>query len=131
MDPRVLRAQDERGDPIVMVEIVRRPGTFVTLDPEDFDRWQASGRPTRFWLNQNGPLTGTVRVVFSNPAVQGRLSGLARELLQLDEGEIVFYRDGNQLNLRRSNLAARRGFASGATPAFNEPDEFAPTRLAA
>lgn len=130
-EPQVIFGNAADGAEVVMVEIVRRPGTFVTLDRADFDRWKAAGRPLRFYLNQNGPWTGTTRVVFANPAVRGALSGLARELLRPPAGAVVSYRDGNQLNLRRSNLTTKSGRAPGAAPATSEPDEFAPTRLAA
>ncbi len=120
------------GDEVALVEIVRRPGTFVTLDRAVFDSWAGAGRPLRFYLNQNGPWTGTARVVFANPAVRGQLSGLAREMLQARPGTVVRYLDGNQLNLRRSNLSTKAGQAPGATPLVDEPDEFGLTaRMAA
>ena len=107
--------RDDDGSEIVLVEIVCRPGVFAKLDRVDFERWTAAGREPRFILSRNGPYTGTYRVGFANRDVRGGFAGLARELLGAEPGQVVTYLDGNQLNLRRSNLVLRTGRARGAS----------------
>ncbi|MBB4798613.1 hypothetical protein HNP32_002357 [Brevundimonas bullata] len=117
MDPKIIRTEDRDGCAIVRVELSNKRGLFVTLDAADYESWIVSGRSRRFILNQNGPLTGTYRVVYSDRTVAGSIAGVARQLLQPGPGRTTHYRDGDRLNLRRSNLEARVGRAKGQTPA--------------
>lgn len=127
MPPKTIRTEDRDGSAVVRIELSNKRGTFVTMDAADYDAWISSGRSSRFLLNQNGPLTGTYRVLFYCPDVAGRMAGVAREILQPGCGRTTHYRDGDRLNLRKSNLEIRSGRAKGQTPrASSGADEFSP-----
>lgn len=117
MDSKTIRTADADGCAIVRVELSNKRGLFVTMDATDYDAWIASGRSRRFMLNQNGPLTGTFRVVYSDRSVAGSIAGVARQILQPGRDRTTYYRDGDRLNLRRSNLEVRGGRAKGQKPA--------------
>lgn len=113
MTPKIIRTVDRDGSALVRVELSNKRGIFVTMDAADYEAWVSSGRSSRFLLNQNGPLTGTYRVLYYRPDVAGRMAGVAREILQPGLGRTTHYRDGDRLNLRRSNLEIREGRAKG------------------
>lgn len=117
MNPKIIRTVDRDGRAIVRVEISNKRGIFVTMDAADYDDWIVSGRSTRFFLNRNGPLTGTYRVIYSEPSVAGKKAGVAREIMQPGRGRVVHYRDQDRLNLRRSNLLVELGRAKGQSAA--------------
>lgn len=96
-------------------------GTFVTLDEPDFDRIVASGIAPRWVLNEAFP--GFYYVRCYQPDVAGKLGLVARHVLQAGQGQVVKYRDGDRLNLRRSNLYLTTGRAKGQSP---NVDEFSP-----
>ncbi|WAC60785.1 hypothetical protein [Brevundimonas sp. SL130] len=123
MEPNIIRTGNRDGDAVVRVEIANKRGVFVTMDAADYDAWVAAGRSTRFWLNRNGPLTGTYRVVYRDRSVAGGIAGVARELLQPGPGRVVQYRDQDRLNLCRRNLLVRSGRAKGQAVAPEFADE--------
>lgn len=123
MESRTIRSRDENGCAVVRVEIANQRGTFATMDAADYDNWLATGRDTRFLLNRNGPLTGTHRVIFYDRSVAGNIAGVARQIVKPGPGQVLSYLDNNRLNLRRSNLAVRRGRATGQTPVADECSE--------
>lgn len=117
MNPKIIRTVDRAGLAVVRVELANKRGLFVRMDAADYDAWTAAGRSTRFWLNQNGPLTGTYRVVYPNPDVAGSIAGVARDIMQPGLGQTVSYRNQDRLDLRRSNLEVRQGRAKGQSSA--------------
>ena len=81
-------------------------GRVAVLDLEDFFRIHAehgeAGFPRPFW-NDSGNGYGYVRF---QDKERGNLGMLARMVAgDVPKGQRVTYRDGNRLNLRRSNLA--------------------------
>lgn len=96
-----LRAHDFDGAPVVHVQMSNARGTFATFDAADYDRLRKL-YPGRWRLNDNG--RGAIYVRAVRPGEPSRNVNLAREALQPEPGRIVRYRDGNRLNLRRSNL---------------------------
>jgi hypothetical protein len=115
MEPRIFRTSDPDGRAVVRVEIANQRSLFAVMDAKDFDDWITAGRGTRFILNKNGPMTGTWRVVVYDRSVAGGLAGVARAILGLGKGRVVEYLNSDRLDLRRSNLAIRRGRAKGQT----------------
>lgn len=115
MEPRILRTSDPDGRAVVRVEMANQRGLFAVMDAADFDDWIKAGRSPRMITNNNGPMTGTYRVVFYDRSVAGGLAGVAREILRLGKGQVVAYLNSDRLDLRRCNLAIRRGRAKGQT----------------
>jgi hypothetical protein len=115
MEPRILRTSDTDGRAIVRVEMANQRGFFAVMDAADFDDWIKAGRSPRMITNKNGPMTGTYRVVVYDRSVAGGLAGVARAILGLGKGQVVQYLNSDRLDLRRCNLAIRRGRATGQT----------------
>lgn len=101
-----LRAFDPSGAPVVHVQMSNARGTFATFDAEDYERLRKL-YPGSWRLNDNG--RGAVYVRAVAPGTVNRNVNLAREALEPGPGRIVRYRDGNRLNLRRSNLRVEEG----------------------
>jgi hypothetical protein len=81
------------------------------LDKQDFERLTtAQGLCDQWYLNTNGSGLLYVRAP-SRPGDSRTLVSVANEIVQPGRNEQVRFRDGNRLNLRRSNLAVgpRRG----------------------
>lgn len=116
-----MRALAEDGEAVVRVELANMRGTFVTLDEPDFDRIVDSGIAPRWVLNEAFP--GFYYVRCYQPDVAGKLGLVARHVLEAGRGQVVKYRDGDRLNLRRSNLYLTTGRAKGQSPNI---DEFSP-----
>lgn len=96
-----LRAFDVDGAAVVHVQMSNAPGTFATFDAADYDRLRKL-YPGLWRLNDNGK--GAIYVRAIAPGSGHRNVNLAREALQPGQRQVVRYRDGNRLNLRRSNL---------------------------
>lgn len=95
---------------------------FAKVDREAFDRFAASGRSLRWFLNENGK--GSYYVRFSTPEFVGQVETVARVLTGAGRGQQVEYANGDRLDLRRSNLRiGKSGKARGQTPTL---DEFSP-----
>lgn len=116
-EPRALHTTLE-GSPVVRVEMSNAPGVFAVVDRDDYDALAAAGFPTRWFINSTG--NGYWYVRFSPGRFAGKLETVARTILGPRRGRVVKYRDGDRLNLRRSNLYYAQGFAPGATPADEE-----------
>jgi hypothetical protein len=101
-----LRASDVDGAAVVRVQMSNAPGTFATFDAADYDRLRKL-YPGPWRLNDNG--RGTVYVRAGTPGFPGRNVNLARQTLDPGLRRIVRYRDGDRLNLRRSNLYLEPG----------------------
>ena len=74
----------------------------------------AEGYSDQWNFNRVGQGYGYVRC--KNGKVKGGLSTVARLVLGTGRKQVVHYRDGDRLNLCRSNLYITKGNASGATP---------------
>ena len=101
-----LRAHDFNGAPVVHVQMSNSRGTFATFDAGDYEQLRTRF-PGAWRLNDNG--RGAVYVRAKTPGLNYRNVNLAREVLQPGLGRVVRYRDGNRLNLRRSNLQVKEG----------------------
>lgn len=108
-----IHTTDDHGTPIVLVPLASHP-IPAQVDAEDFDRLIAQGVSLFWTLNWSG--TGYPYVRCSNPRVAGHLTTVARLILNVGPGRVVKYRDGNRLNLRRSNLWVANGPAKGQSP---------------
>ena len=86
---------------VVDFELSNRPGVFAIMDLKDAEAWIAAGRSTSFMALSNGQ--GREYVAFYDPSRAGDTALVARVLLASGT-RAVRYRDGDRLNLRRSNL---------------------------
>lgn len=125
--PRIVRIADPDGRPVVYVEMTNCLGVFAIVDEADYDRLLAGGVSTRWFLNKparNRP--GLVRT--SLQTVNGSTTTLARLVVDAGAGELVSYRSGQKLDLRRSNLVIRRSRRAKTRAALPSElvDEFAP-----
>ena len=104
---------NDHGQPIVLVPLANhsRP---ARIDAKDFEMLLADGYSDQWNFNRVGQGYGYVRC--KNGKVKGGLSTVARLVLGAGEKKVVHYRDGDRLNLCRSNLYITKGNASGATP---------------
>ena len=101
-----LRAFDLDGTAVVHIPMSNARGTYATFDAADYDRLRTL-YPGAWRLNDNG--SGKLYVRAVTPRTLGMNVNLAWEALQPGPGRIVRYRDGNRLNLRRSNLYVEEG----------------------
>ena len=74
----------------------------------------AEGYSDQWNFNRVGQAYGYVRC--KDGKVKGGLSTVARLVLGAGKKQVVHYRDGDRLNLCRSNLYITKGNASGAPP---------------
>ena len=104
---------NDYGQPIVLVPLANhsRP---ARIDAKDFEMLLADGYSDQWNFNRVGQAYGYVRC--KNGKIKGGLSTVARLVLGAGEKKVVHYRDGDRLNLCRSNLYITKGNASGATP---------------
>jgi len=107
------RSIDPGGRPIVRVPLAhtkvtsKNPRRFALLDAEDFDRLMAAGVSPCWTLNRDGKMgIGYVRAPWGSDPRGRTLVSIAPLVLGTEPGQRVHYRDGNRLNLRRSNLWA-------------------------
>ena len=89
-----------KGRPIVLKEVSNRPGQFIVMDADDFDRLDRTmALADKAWrLQTNGRGQGYVRTKYN-----GSETTIARLVMEEPPARIA-YRDGNRLNLRRGNL---------------------------
>ena len=102
---QTVRTADEYGRKIVRVPLAKGRGEAV-IDQRDFDLLMRIGVSPAWFLN------GTERgryVRTSMRGIRGSLVGVARVITRARRGQIVKYRDGNRLNLRRGNLKVASG----------------------
>lgn len=111
--PKITHAVDVDGTPIVKVEMSNRPGWFALVDLIDFEDLLLGGVTLPWFVNRNG--SGLEYVRFTRNGVAGRLASVAPHIMRPGKGQIVTYRNGNRLDLRRRNLEIARGNAKGAT----------------
>ena len=113
--PKTIHTTAADGAPIVRVEMTNAPSVFATVDLEDWQSLVDAGFPNRWFLNHVG---GGYRYVrFATDRYAGNLETVARTILGPGRGRVTSYRDGDRLNLRRTNLYTAGGYAPGARPA--------------
>lgn len=93
-----------------------RQGRKITADATDFDRLCSLGFSGRWFVHGNGHGNEYVRVQ-CRIGQRGQPTTVARLILDVSSGRNVRYRDGNPLNLCRSNLYLEDGYAKGNTQA--------------
>lgn len=109
----VCRATDPDGTRIVKVPLT---GGFVaTVEAEDYDAFVTLGLSTRWLANAGGSGSITVRFTLppARPGQRSNNASVSRVIVNAGNGQRVRYRDGNPLNLRKSNLRLVDGFAKG------------------
>ncbi len=104
---------NDHGQPIVLVPLANHP-KLARIDAKDFEMLLAEGYSDQWNFNRVGQAYGYVRC--KNEKVKGGLSTVARLVLGAGKKQVVHYRDGDRLNLCRSNLFITKGNAKGATP---------------
>ena len=104
---------NDHGQPIVLVPLANhsRP---ARIDAKDFEMLLADGYSDQWNFNRIGQGYGYVRC--KDGKIKGGLSTVARLVLGAGENQVVHYRDGDRLNICRSNLYITKGNAKGATP---------------
>ncbi len=116
-------AQGERRQPVLSTNDHGQPIVFVPLanhsrpariDAKDFEMLLAEGYSDQWNFNQVGQGYGYVRC--KDGKIKGGLSTVARLVLGTGQKHVVHYRDGDRLNLCRSNLYITKGNARGAAP---------------
>lgn len=95
----------------------------ATIDRADFERLMADGWSANWYLNSAGEYR---YVNVADPKHKGDNTPVARLIANTPRGRTTQYRDGDRLNLRRSNLAMTKGFAKGKTPVETDADDEAP-----
>ena len=110
-----IRALYQDGAAIVLVPLANWSVPARLLAAE-FDRVIAAGFSTSWTLNHNGRGCCYVRCAHRNAT--GRLVSVPRIVADAGSGEVVKYRDGNRLNLRRDNLELDAGRALGREAEF-------------
>jgi hypothetical protein len=88
------------GSRIADVPLPGAQGLRVTLDAADFDRLMDIGMSPAWFTNGGGYVRAEAPASFGVP----NLVQVARVIMEPPPGCIVKYRDGDRLNLRRSNL---------------------------
>ena len=79
------------------------------LDAADYRMLEREGLGHSWTFNPNG--SGMCYVKASTMKLPGHLVAVARLIIGAKAGQVVSYRDGNRLNLPRSNLYIREGKA--------------------
>lgn len=116
------------GTPLVDVPLSR--GRHATLDAADFDHLTADCGFTPAWqVNSDGKGKDYVRCTVSGLPKNGNIV-VARLVTKARRGQVVRYRDGNPLNLRRENLAIEGGYATARTYAAVDDAEWFGTSAA-
>ncbi|NDW03952.1 hypothetical protein [Jiella pacifica] len=109
--PAPERRVDEQGKPIVRVPVDARGEKWATLDAADFDEVVAEGLGLTWHYNSAGPKKRWSYVKAHSSAASGGLVMVARVIMGAGPGEIVSYRSGDRLDLRRRNLTVEPGKA--------------------
>lgn len=86
------------GERVVRVPIKDHAGLFAVVDAASFNALPEAARTGRWYLNANG------RFYVKFTGQGGRPSSVARAVAKPRTGQVVTFRDGDHLNLRRSNL---------------------------
>lgn len=100
---------DERGRDIVRVPVDETGLRHALVDADDFDRLQSTGLTGVFFVVNNGK--GQLYVRTGCTDVSGGQVTVARAILGLGRGEVVRYRAGDRLDLRRCSIQSERGAA--------------------
>ena len=109
--PAPERQVDEYGKPTVRVPVDAKGERWATLDAADFDEIVAEGISLTWHYNSAGPKKRWSYVKAHSGAASGGLVMVARVIMGAGPGEIVSYRSGDRLDLRRRNLIVERGKA--------------------
>jgi hypothetical protein len=99
------------GRAAVRVELTNAPGQQAVVDADDFAALVAQGYSRSWYVNRSG--TGQTYVRLSSRKWLGNNETVARLIVGAGKGQVVKYRDGDPLNLRRRNLVLKRGRAKG------------------
>lgn len=102
------KRQPIRSGDVVLVPLCR--GELAQIDVKDFDALRAAGVSDQWTLNSNGKEGLAYVRVWMDGAGKNQAT-VARLILRPIAGSVVKYRDGNPLNLRRSNLYLKSGWA--------------------
>lgn len=96
---------DADGQRCARIQLAK-PGQFAILFAQDLERLIANRVPLNWYVNLDGKRTyGHVKVAI----VGDNVRTVARLIAGAGKGEQVHYRDGNRLNLCRSNLVVVDG----------------------
>lgn len=109
-------ARDADGVEVALVPVNSRKGIVgcATIERSDLERLDAYGVPRHWYLNS---AHGCGYVSFAARAFKGGNQTVARLIVGAGFRKAVRYRDGDRLNLRRSNLYLADGpTAKGKTP---------------
>lgn len=83
-------------------------GSSVAIDRDDFDRLVAEGLSLNWFLSGNG--NGRYYVSVRHPRF-GNTVPVARHIMRAGRGQVVQYRSGDRLDLRKANLTRSEGAA--------------------
>lgn len=107
----VVYTQDEKQRPIVLVKLA--DGIRVAkLFKDDYERLKSKGLHRPWLWNETGQGTGYVRLAAYR--FPGRLETVARLIMRRWMGSVIKYKNGDHLDLRRTNLIRRGGFGGGS-----------------
>jgi len=104
-----IRTTDGRGRDIVKVPLDNAELRWAVVDAEDFDRLQNAGLTGLWFAVNDGGDRLYVRTTCVD--VSGGQVTVARAILGLGRGEVVRYRAGDRLDLRRCSIQSERGAA--------------------
>jgi hypothetical protein len=114
----ILYTRDEDGLEVAQVPLRDRSHAVIgraVIERDGLEALQAAGVPTPWFLNTSS--SGNAYVNAPDRVHKGRSLPVARTVLGTGKGTVVRYRDGNRLNLKRSNLyLAKHAAAKGKTP---------------
>ncbi len=103
-----VRTTDPDGTPVVLVPI-KHSDLCATVNEEDFDRMMEAGFSDQWWFEETYPGCKYVRV--TDPSLASNNLTISRLVVEAGARQIVKYRDGDRLNLRRENLYTLVGHA--------------------
>ena len=113
-NPIITFTTDPDGTEIALVPVGRREGRTAEIRADDLSELERQG-VSRFWYFKTANGNGYVNA--HDPDHLGGNRTIARLLTNAGKGQSVKYRDGNRLNLRRSNFyLVESGNARGQTP---------------
>lgn len=102
----IIRSDDTRGIPIVLVPLDPKGNRWAVVEAADYDRLPERLKSAPWLLNDNG--SGNAYVKASIPSAPGGLVRVHRVVIGAPQGQAVHFMSQDRCDLRRSNMRLRK-----------------------
>lgn len=105
---RIVPVTDKDGNRLTLIELSNRPGAFVWMDREDWERWVRDGLPKALYAVHGTGRRGWTVAYRTQEAGRKKWTNAAKGIMRPPPGYLAMRRSADPLDLRRGNLKVMR-----------------------